>query len=196
MDYKKIASIVSAVLNVPLITAVAFILLIFTQRTELPFAFIAVTTLFGSLLPVISVWGLLKINLIKTLYTDDKTTGIIPFLWSLTFYLTGAFTLLNVGAPPVVTALMACYFVNGLVLLLINFKWKVSIHAATVAGSVTALVFQLGFEASPLFLLVLAVGWARFELGVHDLVQIALGVALGSVLTWLQMGFYLGNAMF
>ncbi len=196
MNHKKIASSVSSALNVPLTTTAAFILLIATQRTEQPFAFIAVTTLFGSLLPIITVWGLLKINLIKDLYADDKTTGIIPFLWSMTFYLTGAFTLINVGAPPVVTALMACYFVNGFVLLLINFKWKVSIHAATVAGSVTALVYQLGFAASPLFLLVLAVGWARLELGVHDLVQIAVGVVLGSVLTWLQMGFYLGYAVF
>ena len=58
MDRKKLALGVSAVLNAPLITLATFIPLILVQETGQAFTLIAITTLFGSGLPLVMVWGL------------------------------------------------------------------------------------------------------------------------------------------
>ena len=42
----------------------------------------------------------------------------------------------------------------------------------------------------PLFLMVIPVAWARMELKSHDLKQIAAGAVLSTMLTWIQMSFY------
>jgi hypothetical protein len=85
---------------------------------------------------------------------------------------------------------MACYFVNAIVMLIITFYWKISIHAVGVTGPITALVFQLGAKMLPFFLLMLPVAWARIELKAHDKKQVAAGAILSSFLTWFQMIFY------
>ncbi|MCJ7573606.1 hypothetical protein MUO93_05005 [Candidatus Bathyarchaeota archaeon] len=190
MDRKKLALGVSAVLNAPLITLATFIPLILVQETGQAFTLIAITTLFGSVLPLVMVWGLLRLRVIKDFYANERSTRTIPFLWSMIFYLLGVCALIVVNAPTVVTALMACYFVNGFVLLLITSKWKISIHASGITSPVTALVYLLGNWMLPLFLMVIPVAWARMELKAHDLKQIAAGAVLSTMLTWIQMSFY------
>jgi hypothetical protein len=105
-------------------------------------------------------------------------------------YLMGVTVLLYVDAPFVVTALMACYFVNAIVMLFISLYWKISIHAVGVTGPITALVFQLGARMLPFFLLMLPLAWARIELKAHNKKQVAAGAIISSFLTWLQMAFY------
>ena len=152
---------------------------------------IAITSFFGCVLPLTMVYALLKLDLIKDFYAQDKDTRFIPFLWTTFFYLLGALSLRLVSAPPAVTALMACYFVNGLVLMVITLKWKISIHASGVTGPFTALVYMLGGVMLPLLLVVIPVAWARVELKAHTVMQVAVGALLSCVLTWWQMGFYL-----
>lgn len=60
-------------------------------------------------------------------------------------------------------------------------RWKVSVHAAVLAGSVV----MLAVAASPMWLFGLlavpVVGWARVRLGAHTLGQVLAGAALGLV---------------
>jgi membrane-associated phospholipid phosphatase len=137
------------------------------------------------------VLGLLKLDIIKDFYAYDKETRFIPFLWTALFYLLGVISLILVSSPSVVTALMACYFVNGIVLMLITFKWKISIHASGITSPFTALVYLLGGVMLPLLLVVIPVGWARVELKAHTKMQVTAGAILSGLLTWIQMSFYL-----
>jgi hypothetical protein len=148
---------------------------------------LSITTFFGAVLPLASTYYLLRKGIIKDIYATDRTTRTEPFLWALASYLLGVTALMMVEAPFVVTALMACYFGNALVMLLINLKWKISIHAVGVSGPITALVFQLGMKMLPFFILLLPVSWARLELKAHDKSQVAAGAILSSFLTWFQM---------
>ena len=91
---------------------------------------------------------------------------------------------------------MACYFVNGLVLMIITLKWKISIHASGITGPFTALIYQLGSTMLPLLLLVIPVAWARVELKAHTIRQVTAGAILSSMLTWIQMSFYFHNVFF
>ena len=191
MDKLKLASRLSAALNAPLITLVTFIPLIVLYGLDQAALLIAITSIFGCVFPLVMVLGLLKLDIIKDFYAYDKETRFIPFLWTTLFYLLGVISLILVSSPPVVTALMACYFVNGIVLMLITFKWKISIHASGITSPFTALVYLLGGVMLPLLLVVIPVAWARVELKAHTKMQVTVGAILSGLLTWVQMSFYL-----
>ena len=191
MDKFKLASGLSAALNAPLITLITFIPLILLNGLSDAPLLIAITSLFGSILPLAMVYSLLKLDIIKDFYAQERGTRFIPFLWTTFFYLLGTVSLIIVAAPAVVTALMACYFVNGIVLMVITLRWKISIHASGVTGPFTALVYLLGAVMLPLLLVVIPVAWARVELKAHTIMQVAVGAVLSGALTWVQMSFYL-----
>ncbi|HIH87766.1 TPA: hypothetical protein HA344_00980 [Candidatus Bathyarchaeota archaeon] len=191
MDKHKLASRLSAALNAPLITVITFIPLILLYGAESAALLIGITSFFGCILPLAMVYVLLKLDLIKDFYAQDKDTRFIPFLWTTLFYLFGVLSLIIVSAPAAVTALMACYFVNGMVLMAITLKWKISIHASGVTGPFTALIYLLGGVMFPLLLVVIPVAWARVELKAHTVMQVAVGAILSGLLTWWQMGFYM-----
>lgn len=190
MFRKRVAQFVSAAMNVPLIALVTFIPLILSQERASAPLLIAITTLFGSAIPLASVYYMVKKGIIPDVYASDRRTRVKPFLGAMASYITGVVALLAAGAPRSVTALMACYFVNAAVLLVITLVWKISIHASGVTGPVTALVFQLGAKMLPFFLLALPVAWARIELKAHNLKQVVAGTLLTTGLTWIQMNLY------
>jgi hypothetical protein len=190
LDKKHLAKFISAAMNAPLIAWLTFIPLILSQGVPSSLSLIAITTLFGAILPLSSTYYLVRKGIIPDIYASDRETRTEPFLWAMASYLMGVTALLYVNAPFVVTALMACYFVNAIVMLIITFYWKISIHAVGVTGPITALVFQLGAKMLPFFLLMLPVAWARLELKAHDKKQVAAGAILSSFLTWFQMIFY------
>ncbi len=190
MDKQRIASYVSAALNAPLIALLTFVPLIISQNHPDSILLIFITTIFGAILPLSSTYYLVKKGIIPDMYASDRDSRKEPFLWAMASYITGVTVLLYVKAPFVVTALMACYFVNAIVMLFITLKWKISIHAVGVTGPITALVFELGAKMIPFFLLMLPVAWARLELKAHNKLQVAIGAILSSFLTWLQMILY------
>jgi hypothetical protein len=190
LDKRRLASFISAALNAPLIALLSFIPLIISQRAPNPLQLIVITTFFGSVLPLSSTYYLVWKGIIPDIYASDRATRTEPFLWAMASYLMGVTALMYFNAPFVITALMACYFVNTIVMLIITMYWKISIHAVGVTGPVTALVFQLGARMLPFFLLMLPVAWARIELKAHNRLQIAAGAILSTFLTWMQMVFY------
>lgn len=190
MDRKRLARIISAAMNAPLIALLTFIPLILSQMVTSPLPLIVITTFFVAVLPLLSTYYLVRRGIIPDIYASDRTTRTEPFLWAMSSYLMGVTVLLYVDAPFVVTALMACYFVNAIVMLFISLYWKISIHAVGVTGPITALVFQLGARMLPFFLLMLPLAWARIELKAHNKKQVAAGAIISSFLTWLQMAFY------
>ncbi len=191
MDKEKLASSISALMNAPLITLATFIPLILKFGNGDTWDLFYITSFFGCILPMIGVVVLLKMNLISDFYATEKDERFIPFLTTIFSYLLGTITLIIFKAPAPITALMACYIVNGVVLAAITLKWKISIHASGVTSPVTALVYLLGTRLLPLFLLVVPVIWARLELKAHSKWQLTMGALISSALTWVQMAFYI-----
>ena len=190
MDKKSLAEAVSAIMNAPLLTLITFIPLVFKYGNGSFFQLFGLTSFFGCLLPLVMIVYMLKRGIISDFYARERMERFIPFLATIASYTMGTISLILVKAPAPITALMACYLVNGIVLLLITFKWKISIHASGIASPVTALVYLLGTRLLPLFLLFIPVAWARVELKAHDKLQVTMGALISSLLTWLQMAFY------
>jgi membrane-associated phospholipid phosphatase len=190
LNRTKLAEYVSAVMNAPLITLLTFIPLVYRFGEGATYQLLGLTSFFGCFLPLILVVYMLKRGIISDFYANDRNERFIPFMATILSYTMGTMALMAVRAPEQITALMACYIVNGVVLLLITMKWKISIHASGIASPVTALVYLLGTRLLPLFLLFLPVAWARVELKAHNKKQVTAGAVISTVLTWLQMAFY------
>jgi membrane-associated phospholipid phosphatase len=190
MDKKTVASGVSILLNAPLITLATFIPLILKFGGSFKGELFVITAFFGCVLPLIMVALMLKKGIISDFYATDRNERFIPFILTISSYIAGTISLLAINAPPAITALMACYIVNGIVILGITLKWKISIHASGVTSPVTALVYLLGTRMLPLFLFFIPVAWARLELKAHTKFQVTAGALISSILTWLQMAFY------
>jgi hypothetical protein len=190
VDKEKLASSISALMNAPLITLATFIPLILKYGKVNTWNLYYITSFFGCILPIIGVLVFLKTGIISDFYATKRNERFIPFLTTIFSYVLGLITLAIVKAPGPITALMACYIINGIILALITLKWKISIHASGVTSPVTALVYLLGTRLLPLFLLVLPVIWARLELKAHSKMQLTMGAIISSALTWIQMAFY------
>jgi membrane-associated phospholipid phosphatase len=190
MNRKRIASGVSALLNAPLLTLFTFIPIIIISGTRNTLHLIGITSFFGCFFPLLGVFVMLKKKIIKDFYATDRETRIKPFMWSIFSYLLGFCFLYYYKAPIAVTALMACYVVNGIVLFAITLKWKISIHASGITSPITALIYILGRSMLPFLLLVLPVAWARLELKAHNKLQVTAGAIISSLLTWIQMFLY------
>ena len=71
---------------------------------------------------------------------------------------------------------------QGLVMFLINQRWKISAHAAGASG-IAVLIWQLfGAASTPVLVLIPIVGWSRVRLGRHSLGQVIFGAVLGCVI--------------
>ena len=191
VDKEKIASSISALMNAPLITLATFIPLVLHFGNGNTWNLFYITAFFGCILPLIGVVVVLKLGIISDFYATERNERFVPFLTTIFSYLLGTITLIILQAPAPITALMACYLINGMVLSLITLKWKISIPSSGVTGPVTALVYLLGTRLIPLFLLVLPVIWARLELKAHSKWQLTMGAIISTILTWWQMAFYI-----
>lgn len=75
------------------------------------------------------------------------------------------------------------YFFVTLACMLVNFKWKISVHTAGIGGPATALTYVYGLPGAASFLLAVALVWARVKLRAHTLPQAVAGVILSSLIT-------------
>jgi membrane-associated phospholipid phosphatase len=95
----------------------------------------------------------------------------------------GAYVVYWLGQCHVMRVLAGAYFGVTTGVMLSTLKWKVSVHAAGVAGPGTALLCMYGLTATPVILVWLAVLWARPVLKQHTATEGTGGLLLGILIT-------------
>ena len=68
------------------------------------------------------------------------------------------------------------------IFMCINLWWKISLHTAFVAASVTVLVILYGWGAAITVALVPLMAWSRIELEHHSLAQATTGALLAALI--------------
>lgn len=167
----------------------------FRKEIESLLRIACINVVFAATIPLGFTYYLLKRGKISDYYASNRETRILLFAGAILSYLLGTVTLFVTRAPLIMTALMSCYFSNTLAMMLINFRWKISIPASGITGPATAVVYELGPNVAPLFLLLLPVAWARLELKAHSLQQVLVGTSLTIVMTWLQLEILLNYVL-
>jgi hypothetical protein len=92
----------------------------------------------------------------------------------------GLILLAVLGAPALLTGYLGFMLASVAALAAITVAWKISIHCAVAAGSVTILALLYGPPVLAGFLLVGLLGWSRVAVRDHTTAQVIGGIALGA----------------
>lgn len=154
-----------------------------------PYILLALSTT-TFIIPVLSMLALRLTGTIKSLELDGRADRIVPFIFIAVFYgVTTYMFYTKISLNPVLVYLLLITTLLIVLVTVITFFWKISIHSAGmggVAGFLLALV-QL-FPGSPLLgpfiVALLLLGWvmtARLVLDSHNFTQVLAGALLGFV---------------
>jgi hypothetical protein len=188
---EKLAKTISIIFHPILVPTLGFSLLFFAgfynaMLTIEAKRFILLVMFFSTAtLPMLAI-AVLAFNPKFDFSMPNSQDSILPLLFASVFYYIGFILLGRIHFLPVFKLFMIASVLVIITLLLVSFKWKISIHMAAI-GAVTATFFALSFRAgvnpmSAIIALILAsglIGTARLVLNKNNLLQISAGYILG-----------------
>lgn len=193
------ANILSWVL-VPVLTPVYAIILIFSLSilhiiVPLPTRILVTAVIFGitCVAPALIFKLLNKLGIVSDIALNRRTERPLPYAIVIASYLLTGYYLYNAKAPDWVVMFYLGGAAAAIINLIINFRWKISAHAAGMAG-VCAILLRMAHEmpdtATTLWfcawlLLTGALGASRIWLRRHTLPQVTAGYANGFICVWL-----------
>jgi len=181
---RQLANLTSNILNPFLVSLAIVILISFESTTTISDAIKwSLISIAVSILPVFLIIAYLVRNeRLENMFINARRQRNKIYLLASICAVLCCVILLYSGAP---LALVAA-FVAGLSLVLlfmcINLLWKISVHAAFVAGSVTALTILHGSTGAVTAVLLPPIVWARVELEHHSVAQVTAGVFLAALI--------------
>lgn len=181
---KRLAKLTSNILN-PFLVSFAIIILLSFEATPstseaLKWSLISLAL---SVLPVfIAVVYLARRRKLDSIFTNSRWQRKRIYLLASAWAVAACVVLSYLGAP----ALLVTTFVAGLAAIFIfmgiNLFWKISLHTAFVAASVTILIMVYSGIGALTALLLPPVAWARIELEQHSPAQVAGGALLAALI--------------
>jgi len=182
---KRIASLTSNILNPFLVSLVLILLLSFRATSSvldaLKWSLILIAL---SIFPVYSVViYMVRSGKLDGVFTNIRGQRTKIYLLAGVCASVGCVILLYFKAPPILVATVVAGLAAVVIFMSINLWWKISLHTAFIAASITVLVILYGWIAAVALILVPLVGWARVELKQHSLVQVVTGAILAALIT-------------
>lgn len=188
---ERIAKIISSIFHPVFIPTLGLVLLLnsgfyFSMLSWEAKRFVLLVIFFTTcILPLLSV-AALALSPKFNISMPEGRDRIWPLAANSIFYYLGFMLLSKVRAVPDFKLFMLATVLVILALLLISFKWKISIHMAAIGG-LTGTLFALAFRSgvNPVYSLIIVVlvsgivATARLILDKHDIWQIIAGYALG-----------------
>jgi len=184
---RAVANAISNATLPPIVSVLTFVLVNYAVASGISFVTLTVvTTFFAAVVPltVLVVWA--RRTHSREMDVPARAQRNHPLLVASCSYLFGAVVLLLLHAPALTTVVMFGYGVGTLVIVLINLRWKISIHAMGIAGPTAVLILAFGSWGLLLGLLLPAVMWSRIYLKKHTLAQMLAGALLGFEPDWWQ----------
>jgi membrane-associated phospholipid phosphatase len=139
-------------------------------------------SVFAAVIPFGFVWRLVWLGRLTDLHIGCREQRAIPLLVGLGSIVSGLGVLILVGAPRELLALITAGSVGLFAALVVGHWWKVSMHTGVACGSAVILFLIFGPAATVGWPLVVAVGWARVQLGDHTIAQVFGGCVLGGLI--------------
>lgn len=189
---KQIASLTSGILNPFLVSVVVILLLSFKSASStsdaVKWSLILVAI---SILPVLLVIVYLAHkNKLEGIFINVRRERNKIYLLATFFAVAGGILLLCLGAPMVLVASLVAGLSAIFVFMWINLLWKISLHTAFAASSVTILTIVYGSVGALTAMLVPPVAWARIEMKHHSLAQTVAGALLAALIVVVVFHFF------
>ena len=198
----KVAHVLSLLLH-PVWMPTLALLTAFRTDPHLTFAFsergqwmiIGMVFVMTALFPVSSMFMLWRSGAVGELAMPVRKERTVPFLLTLIYFCMAYYLLRRTPNHPATLALFSGIILSLVAVLLINLRWKISLHTTGIGGLMgmcLALWLLHGAQAwylPLLFLLAGALGTARLLVTDHTPAQIYAGAALGVVATFTCIAF-------
>jgi len=161
------------------------------RQSMVPFLAFIISSLLLVILPSITVFIYAIIKKISLEFIDRRERPPIFFFFFL-HYLIG-FMLFYFIKCRVLYALFFTYLILILFLMIINFKWKISVHTAGITAPSVFLFLLYGVVSSLLLALIPIITWSRIKMQRHSTLQAICGIFVAVIATFIayQISFSL-----
>ena len=189
--YTYTASIISGLFHPIIAPFYGFLILLDSSVLKvLPdlyrFYLLLIVLVFTTIIPVIFIFILKKLNMITSVALRERKERLIPYIIIILCYVFCTAMLFKFKLPGWSMGMIIGSIFSLITLLIINTKWKISAHATGVGG-ILACLFYLYFYQSTIsidfltisILVAGAVGSSRVYLGRHTLGQVLAGYLNG-----------------
>ena len=181
----RIARYVSYILA-PATISLPFILLVaFYQAQDKLSALIyaCITLFFLSVGPLLYIIIGVRLGKLSDIDVSRRTQRVGPFIFGIVSVMIGWFVLSLTNGPRNLQTVMIITAFSGIIMMVITFWWKISMHASSLGGVATMLTALYGAVMLPLFVLLVLVSWSRVVLRRHTVPQVIAGSLAGIVLS-------------
>lgn len=173
-----------AVVSVPLVLLVA---LYHNRDPRAALGYAGLTLFFLSVGPLVYILLGVRLGKLSDFDVSRRTERTGPFLFGLFSVILGLLVLLSLHAPKNLETVMMTTAASGIIMVIVTWWWKISIHAATLAGTLTMLTALYGVVMLPAFALLVLVSWSRVLLRRHTVAQVIVGSLVSMLLTWAML---------
>jgi hypothetical protein len=181
---KRLAKLISSILNPFLVSFAVIILLSFESTSSTSDAIKwALVSIALSVLPVFAVVVYLVRNQkLEGIFVNPRQQRNKIYLLASTLAVIGCLVLFYAGAPRLLLAAFVAGLAGIVVFMGINFFWKISLHTAFIAASVTILIIVYGAIGTWTVVLLPPVAWARTGTRLHSPAQVVTGALLAAII--------------
>ena len=142
-----------------------------------------VTLFFLSFGPLAYILLGVRLGKLSDIGLSQRAERTGPFLFSIASITLGLAILIYIHGPKNLETVLICTGVSAVILMVTTLRWKISVHASSLAGAATMLTALYGVIVLPTFLLLVIVSWSRVVLRRHTVAQVVVGSLVGIALT-------------
>lgn len=184
---KRLAKIISNIVNPFLVSFVVIILLSFESTSStsdaLKWASVSIAL---SVLPVFAVVVYLVRNQkLEGIFVNPRHQRNKIYLLASTLAVVGCLVLFYAGAPRLLVTAFVTGLVGIVVFMGINFFWKISLHTAFATAAVTVLIIVYSAVGASTVVLLPPVAWARMATKLHSPAQVVTGALLAAIIVFI-----------
>jgi len=181
----RIARYVSNILA-PATISLPFILLVAFYQTQdrlSALIYACITLFFLSVGPLLYIIIGVRLGKLSDIDVSRRTQRVGPFIFGIVSVMIGWLVLTLTNGPRNLQTVMIITAFSGIIMMVITFWWKISMHASSLGGVATMLTALYGAVMVPLFVLLVLVSWSRVVLRRHTVPQVIAGSLAGIVLS-------------
>ncbi len=179
---KRIARIISNVLNPFILSTIVLLLLSFRDTASTVEALKwAGITLAISVVPIliIAIW-LVRRKKMDSLFDNTNYQRRVVYLLASILGAIGCGLMWGLKAPELLAITFTTGFIELVVFMGINYYWKISLHTAFTAATIMVVSLVYGVNAIWTVVLLPLVAWSRIELKQHTVVQVIIAAVLAA----------------
>lgn len=190
MSLKKgFAEVVSSILHPIVVPIVAYWYMLEKHFPQNPdkYLYLGMIFLVFSLVPTIMVVALKKSGKITDLDISKRSQRLMPLSIAVTAYFIGFLFLKALDSPQIISGLFLFYSINTMLLMVVTYKWKISVHLSSYTAPVAVLYVMFGEIALLLLILTPLLMWSRVYLKAHTFMQTLTGSVMGFLLLYIEV---------